>query len=205
MGYELDWDKLIDFKEEDMKDSWDEPKLGIPFALDTTYLKREFTLEIVAWNLKRENLEQTKKVAQYILENFNGLFETAWTAHYYFYRKNVDCMLQEFYQKINFEYPYYTIRIELNCDYLMDGVARYHIVVATDDDLSDDNIRLYMRDNKCWACDTNNDGTAILVSANFEDIFIPEMAEGVRKTFEKVYAQMEEEQFPFVRSFTETD
>ena len=74
MGYELDWDKLIDFKEEDMKDSWDEPKLGIPFALDTTYLKREFTLEIVAWNLKRENLEQTKKVAQYILENFNGLF-----------------------------------------------------------------------------------------------------------------------------------
>ena len=34
MSYKLDWDKLIDFQAED-KD--DEPKLSVPFSLDTTY------------------------------------------------------------------------------------------------------------------------------------------------------------------------
>ncbi len=199
MNYEFDWDKLIHYDEDE---TMDEPKQSIPFSLDTTYLKQEFTLDFVVWNLKRENLEQTKKVVQYILDNFNGLFETAWTAFYYFYYDNLDCTLPEFYQMIDFENPYYTIRVEINSDYLMDGIARYHFVAATDENLSDDDIRLYMRDNKCWAADTNNDGTAILVSANFEDIYIPEMIEGERKAFERVYEKMEEEQFPFVKSFS---
>ena len=195
MDYELDWDKLID--------SDDTPKLSIPFSLDTTHLKQEFTLDIVVWHLTTERLEQTQKVVNYILENFNRLFETGWTALYYFYIDNAHCSLTEFYQKIDFEYPYYTIRVELNCDYLMDGIARYHFIAATDDNLSDDNIRLYMRDNKCWGCDTNNDGVAILGSANYEDLYIPDAAEGMRKAFEKVNAKLEAEQFLFAKPFCE--
>ncbi len=201
MDYRLDWNKLIDFEE---NNTMDIPKLSIPFFLDTFCLKREFTLDIVVWNLTAANLEQTKKVVYYILENFNRLFETAWTAHYHFYYDNIRCTLDEFYQKINFEYPdYYTIRLELNSDYLTDGIARYHFVVATDDDLSDDDIRLYMKDNRCWGCDTNNDGTAILESADFADLFVPEMVEAVQWSFKKLYAKMEEEQFLFAPSFCE--
>ena len=85
----------------------------------------------------------------------------------------------------------------------MDGIARYHFIAATDDNLSDDNIRLYMRDNKCRACDTNNNGEAILGSANVEDLYVPDAAEGMRKAFEKVNAKLESEQFLFAKPFCE--
>lgn len=199
MNYELDWKKLIDFVGNDKEY---EPKLRVPFSLDTIHLRQEFALDIVVWNLTSANLEQTKKVVYYILANFSRLFETAWTAHYHYYFDNVHCTLAEFYQKIDFEHPdHYTIRLELNSNYLTDNIARYHFVVATDNDLSEDNIRLYMRDNKCWGCDTNNEGMAILISANYEDVLIPEIAAAVEKDFEKIYAKMEEEQFLFAKSF----
>ncbi|MDE6590023.1 MAG: hypothetical protein K2K53_06705, partial [Oscillospiraceae bacterium] len=147
MEYALNLDKFIDFNENGEEY---EPKLRIPFSLDTAYLKRDFSLDIVVWKLSSENLEQTKQVVHYILENFNTLFETAWTAHYYFYFDNAHCTLDEFFRQINFEsQDDYVIRVEINSEYLMDGAARYHFVVHTDDDLSEDNIRLYMRDNKC--------------------------------------------------------
>ena len=198
MDYVLDWKQLIEFKPTTMTD-W--PKVRIPFQLDTPYLKREFTLSLVIWNLTEETLAQTKGVVDYLLTNFNKLFETAWTALYYFYRQNLQCSLAEFYQeKIDFNTMYYySIQIELNCNYLMDGVPRYHFVVATADDLSDDNLRLYMQDNKCWACDTNNDGTAILASANFEDISL--CAASVRKSFEAVYQKMDRGQFQYAPQF----
>ncbi len=63
MDYILDWNKLIDFEE---NNTMDIPKLSIPFFLDTSCLKREFTLDIVVWNLTAANLEQTKKVVYYI-------------------------------------------------------------------------------------------------------------------------------------------
>ena len=198
INYELNWEKLIDFK---VKDIDDEPKLRVPSSLDTTHLKREFNLDIVVWNLTPTNLEQTKKVVYYILENFDRLFETAWTAHYHYYSYNLDCTLAEFYQKIDFTYYYFAIRLELNSNYLTDNIARYHFVVATDDDLSEDNIRLYMRDNKCWGCDTNNEGMAILMSANYEDLSTPEVVAAVKTDFEKIYAQMEKERFAFAKQF----
>ncbi len=200
MDYNFDWNKLIDFKGNTKEK---EPKLTTPFFLDTTSLKRDFTLDIVVWKLKAENLEQTKKVVHYILTNFNQLFETAWTALYYYYFEQIQCTLSEFYQMICFDSSYYSIRVELNSDYLTDGIARYHFVVKTDDALSEDDIRLYMRDNKCCACDTNNDDTAILVSANFEDIYIPEMAEAVKKNFEKQYEKIAQEQITLAPSFCE--
>ena len=60
-----------------------------------------------------------------------------------------------------------------------------------------------MRDNKCWGCDTNNDGVAILGSANYEDLYIPDAAEGMRKAFEKVNAKLAAEQFLFAKPFCE--
>lgn len=199
MNYELDWNKLIDFKENDKED---EPRLRIPFSLDATHLKQEFNLDIVIWNLTPTNLEQTKKVVYYVLENFDRLFETAWTALYHYYSYNLDCTLAEFYQKIDFEsFDYYTIRLELNSNYLMDNIARYHFVVATDDDLSEDNIRLYMRDNKCWGSDTNNESMAILIGANYEDVSMPDVVAAVKIDFEKIYTKMEKEQFLFAKSF----
>ena len=196
---ELNWNKLIDFVRNDKED---EPRLRIPFSLDATHLKREFNLDIVVWNLTPTNLEQTKKVVNYILENFDRLFETAWTASYHYYSYNLDCTLAEFYQKIDFAHSdYFTIRLELNSNYLTDNIARYHFVVATEDDLSEDNIRLYMRDNKCWGCDTNNESLAILISANYEDMSMPEVVAAVKIDFEKIYTKMEKEQFLFAKSF----
>lgn len=200
MNYELDLVKLIRFRENNVRD---DPKLSIPFSINTTYLNQEFALDVVVWNLTAENLKQTKKVIQYILMNFSKLFETAWTALYYYYMEQAQCSLAEFYQKIDFDYPYYSIRIELNSNYLEDSIARYHFVVATENDLSEDNIRLYMRDNKCWACDTNNEGLAILAGANFEDLYTPQLAEEMKESFEKSYEKMEKEQFQFAKSFCE--
>ena len=193
--------KLIDFQEHDEEY---EPKLRFPFSLDTAYLKQDFTLDIVVWNLKVENLEQTKKVIHYILTNFNKLFETAWIAFYYWYSDNTDCTLAEFFRQVDFESSDYSaIRVELNSDYLTDGTARYHFVVHTDDSLSEDDIRLYMRDNKCCASDTNNEGMAILSSANFADFYGSEAAEAVMKGFEKQYEKMESEQVLLAPSFLE--
>jgi len=58
-----------------------------------------------------------------------------------------------------------------------------------------------MRDNKCWGIDSNNDGVAILESANYGDLFIPEVVEEVTDILEKLYVKMEEEQFPFAPLF----
>lgn len=58
MNYELDWKKLIDFVGNDKEY---EPKLRVPFSLDTTHLRQEFALDIVVWNLTSANLEQTKR------------------------------------------------------------------------------------------------------------------------------------------------
>lgn len=44
MNYELDWKKLIDFVGNDKEY---EPKLRVPFSLDTTHLRQEFALDIV--------------------------------------------------------------------------------------------------------------------------------------------------------------
>ncbi len=187
MGYNLDYEKLLDIKK-------GEPKMSVPFSLDTEYLKQDFTLDIVVWKLKAENLERTKRVVRYILENFNRLFETAWTALYHYYFEQIQCNLPEFFRMISFDSPRYSIRVEINSDYLSDGVARYHFVVKTEDSLSEDDIRLYMQGNKCCACDTNNDDAAILVSANFEDIYIPEMTKAVEKGFEEQYQKMAREQ-----------
>lgn len=192
MDHKLDLNKLIDYK--GSGEEW-EPKLRLPFSLDTEYIKRDFLLDIVVWKLTSENLEQTQRVVRYILENFSRLFETAWTAFYHMYENNVDCTLAEFFQQIDFEPSlYYTIRIEINSDSLADGEARYHFVVHTDADLSDDDIRLYMRDNQCCATDTNNDSGVIQESADFGNIYNPEVAEAVRKAFEKAYEKMKQEQ-----------
>lgn len=192
MKDKLDLNKLIDYK--GSSEEW-EPKLRLPFSLDTEYIKRDFPLDIVVWRLTSENLEQTQRVVRYILENFSRLFETAWTAFYHMYENNVDCTLDEFFQKIDFEPSlYYTIRIEINSDSLADGEARYHFVVHTDAELSDDDIRLYMRDNQCCAADTNNDSGVIQESADFGDLYNQEAAEAVRKVFEKAYEKMKQEQ-----------
>ena len=58
-----------------------------------------------------------------------------------------------------------------------------------------------MRDNKCWGCDTNNEGMAILMSANYEDLSTPEVVTAVKTDFEKIYAQMEKERFAFAKQF----
>ncbi len=98
----IDWDHLINFQE-DNEDDW-QPKATIPFFLDTPYLKREFPLDIVVWNLTEDTLDITKKVVEYVLSNFNKLFETAWTGLYYFCCAYMDDevinnhSLTEFYQ-----------------------------------------------------------------------------------------------------------
>ena len=143
------------------------PLVKVRFSLDTPYLKRDFNLDLVIWNINEDNLEQTEQVVHYVLKNFNKLFETGWTALYYQLRRCDDRVaahtLQEFFvEQIDFESPYYEIQIEINCDHLEDGQARYCFVVSTTCDcykwmIADDNMRVYMIGNRAGGFNDNND------------------------------------------------
>ncbi|MBO5031919.1 MAG: hypothetical protein J6D08_08560 [Lachnospiraceae bacterium] len=157
--------KELDIRQFIMLQESDNPLVKIRFFLDTAYLKRDFILDLVIWNLSEDNLEQTKKIVYYVLNNFGKLFETGWTALYY-YLCGVDSNVKEhtmqefFVEQVDFENPYYTIQLEMNCDHLEDGQARYCFVVATACDyrkwmIADDNMRVYMTGNK--ACGFNDD------------------------------------------------
>ena len=161
---ELDIRQFIPLQEDEAG-----PLVKIRFSLDTPYLKRDFNLDLIIWNLNEDNLERTEHVVRYALKNFNKLFESGWTALYYQLRRVDDRVaehtLQEFFvEQIDFESPYYEIQIEINCDHLEDGQARYCFVVSTTCDcykwmIADDDMRVYMIGNRaCGFNDNNDDG-----------------------------------------------
>lgn len=161
---ELNIRDFIPLQEED-----DGPLVKVRFSLDTPYLKRDFDLDLIIWNLNEENLERTERVVRYVLNNFNKLFETGWTALYHqlcrvdVYHRAAEHTLQEFFvEQIDFESPYYQIQLEINCDHLEDGQARYCFVVSTTCDyrkwmIADDDMRVYMIGNRAGGFNDNND------------------------------------------------
>lgn len=204
---ELNWEKFMLFQASEEEE---EPKISIPFLLDTPYLKKDFNLDLVIWNLSEHNLEITKKVVHYVLNNFNKLFETAWTTLYHYlcavesYPDVAEHTLAEFYEKqIDFESPYYSIQLEINSEHLADGAARYCFVVATVCSykkwmISDDDMRLYMVDNKCCNADTNNDNMQILNEC--EDLYANACMEEI---LAKIYEKMSGENFQYAERFCE--
>lgn len=54
-----------------------EPLIKLGFSLDTAYLKQDFNLDLIIWNLSEDNLERTERIISYILKNFGKLFERA--------------------------------------------------------------------------------------------------------------------------------
>ena len=104
-----------------------------------------------------------------MLKHFNRLFETGWTALYHYlckiepYPSTAEHTAEEFFvEQVDFENPYYTIQLEINCEHLKDGEARYCFVVATVSDcgrwmIADDNMRVYMVGNKACGFNDNND------------------------------------------------
>ena len=101
----LDWKNFMELQAKDVC-----PKISFPFLLDTPYLRKNFNLDLIIWNLSDDNLAITKKVVNYVLQNFNKLFETAWTALYHFLCSCAACgiaisdeidkgTLSEFYEK----------------------------------------------------------------------------------------------------------
>ena len=200
---ELDIRQFISLQEEEG------PLVKIPFFLDTNYLKQDFILDLVIWNLSEDNLEQTERVVHYVLGHFGKLFETGWTALYYHLCK-VDSEVAEhtiqkfFVEQVEFENPYYTIQLEINCDHLKDGQARYCFVVATTCDcykwmIADDNMRVYMIGNKACGFNDNNDDGQMMGPLEECGMFYgmePMLAEG--------YKKMEQDGFQFVEPFEET-
>lgn len=164
MYNELNWEKLL------QQNDGACVKTSIPFSMNTTYLQKDFRLDIIIRNLSEDNLAFTKKLVSYVLTNFDKLFETGWTAFYYD-RASIPELevaghtLQEFYEEqIDFahEEDYYSIQLEINCEHFSDGIPRYCFVVQTaycDWMIAEDNMRLYMIDNKCWGFNDNNDDT----------------------------------------------
>lgn len=179
-------------------------QVKVRFSLDTPYLKRDFNLDLIIWNLNEANLEQTERVVRYVLNNFNKLFETGWTTLYRHLRK-VDVYgrvaehtIQEFFvEQIDFECPYYQIQLEMNCDHLEDGQARYCFVVSTTCDyykwmIADDDMRVYMNGNRACGFNDNNDNRQMQES--LEDC---EMFYGMGALLEEHYTEMEGEGFQF--------
>ena len=167
---ELDWEQFITLQESNAEEG---PLIKLAFSMDTPYLQKDFNLDLIIWNLTRDNMEHTKKVVYYVLKNFNKLFETAWTTLYYYLRDVTpyfgEHTLKEFYEEqVDFESTYYSIQLEINCDYLHDGAARYCFVVATTCSskkwmISDDDMRVYMIGNKVSSFDSNNDDTQMCI------------------------------------------
>lgn len=199
---ELDIRTLIPLQE-----SEDGALVKVRFSLDTPYLKRDFVLDLIIWNLTQDNLERTERVVRYVLNNFNKLFETGWTALYRYLRK-VDCRVAEhtvqefFVEQIDFESSYYQIQLELNCDHLEDGQARYCFVVSTTCDyrkwmIADDNMRVYMNGNR--ACGFNDDNDDGQLRYDLEDCEFY----GMSPVLAEHYAKMEAEGFQFAEPFEE--
>jgi len=203
--YELDWKKLIELQEKN-----ELPKIRIPFSLNTSYLKRKFGLDVIIWNLSEKNLEQTKRMVLFVLENFDALFETGWTALYYYLCANPDPgaeedvsehTLQEFFEdQIDFEHEeqYYLIQLEVNCKHFKDSIPRYCFVVQTICDYSkwmiaEDNMRLYMVGNKCWGFNDNNDD--MQMAEPLENV--PYYNGGNKKLLTAIYKKMSQEGFSF--------
>lgn len=199
---ELDYQQFITLRQNN-----EEPLIKLLFSINTPYLQRDFYLDLIIWNLSDDNMEITKKVVYYVLKNFSKLFETGWTALYHY-----SCLcnigdvaehtLKEFYEEqIDFEYPYYSIQLEINCEHLSDGAARYCFVVATISDyqkwmISDDNMRVYMNGNKACSYNTNNDDTQIL--DDLEDCHMMYEAGGM---MDKAYEKMNADHFQYAEIF----
>ena len=188
-----------------LQESEDGPLAKLRFFLDTPYLKRDFSLDLIIWNLTEENLDRAERVVRYVLKNFNKLFETGWTALYRYLRK-VDCRVAEhtvqefFVEQIDFESSYYQIQLEINCGHLEDGQARYCFVVSTTCDyrkwmIADDNMRVYMIGNKaCGFNDNNDDGQ---MQYDLEDCEFY----GMGPMLAEHYAELESEGFRFAEPF----
>lgn len=188
-----------------LQESENGPLVKLRFFLDTPYLKRDFSLDLIIWNLTEENLDRTERVVRYVLKNFSKLFETGWTALYRYLRK-VDCRVAEhtvqefFVEQIDFESSYYQIQLEINCGHLEDGQARYCFVVSTTCDyrkwmIADDDMRVYMNGNRaCGFNDNNDDGQ---MQYDLEDCEFY----GMGSMLAEHYAKMEEEGFRFAEPF----
>lgn len=191
-----------------LQEDKDGPLLKLRFSLDTTWLKKDFILDLVIWNLSEDNLEQTERVVRYVLDNFNRLFETGWTILYHYlckiepYPSVARHTIQEFFvEQVDFESHYYTIQLEINCDHLKDGQARYCFVVATTCNyrkwtISDDDMRIYMIGNKACGVNDNNDDCQMRDTLEIcEDFY--EMGEWLSEGYDIMRA----EGFQFAESF----
>ncbi len=189
------------------------PLVKIRFCLDTPYAKRDFDLDLIIWRLSEQNRARTEKIVQYVLKNFNKLFETGWTALYHPLCRGYDSetaahTIQEFFeQQIDFESAYYTIQLEMNCDHQEDGAARYCFVVATpcgDWMIADDDVRVYMSGNKACGFNDNNDDCQMQESLETCDMFYGyEIERGLRpgKLLKNEYAQMDQDGFLYAEPF----
>ncbi len=200
---ELDWTELVEMQKEDSSGVGILVKL--PGSLNTPYLKKDFDLDLIIWNISDDKVENVKKVVHYVYANFDKLFETGWTLLYHHLcplDSNVaEHSLEDFFvDQIDFESPYYSVQLEINCDHLEDGEARYCFVVATACGykkwmISDDDMRMYMVNNKCRSFETNNDDMQI-------DEYSQEYLYSENKEFGKTaYEKMEEADFQYAIPF----
>ncbi len=199
----IDWNEFIELQESEVEEG---PLIKIPFSLNTPYIQKDFNLDLIIWNLSDDTMELTKKVISYVLRNFDKLFETGWTILYYYlceaepYPEVSERTLSEFYkEQIDFTSPYYSIQLEINTKHLVDDIARYCFVVSTTCEydkwmISDDNMRVYMVDNKCRCFDTNNDA-AQMMGEDFDEYLYEDW------NFSDIYTKMEEEGFQYAISF----
>lgn len=203
----LDWHQFIELQKNEAEEG---PLIKIPFSLNTPYLQKDFNLDLIIWNLSDDKMEITQKVVYYVLQNFDKLFETGWTVLYYnsihLDPEIAEHTLSEFYkEQIDFTSPYYSIQLEINSKHLADGIARYCFVVSTVCQydkwmISDDDMRVYMVDNKCCKFDTNNDDTQMTETNR---TFLYGNDKEVKKRFSTEYKKMEQEGFQYAKSFQE--
>ena len=199
---DLDIRQFIPLQEDE-----DGPLVKVRFSLDTPYLKRDFILDLIIWNLNEENLGRTERVVRYVLNNFNKLFETGWIALYRFlcqlpHDDTKEHTVEEFFrEQIDFDSPYYQIQLEINCDHLADGQARYCFVVSTTCDyrkwmIAEDNMRVYMIGNRACGFNDNNDSGQMRCSLEDCAMFY-EMGR-------TVYEAMVQDGFQFAEPFEES-
>lgn len=198
---ELDWNWYMEEENEY------EPLQKVDFHFETPYFSMDTKLNIILWNLSEENINQTKKVISYILNNFSKLFETAWlTARNYLLLVEPGGVVSErseedFYrEQIAIKSPCNELQIDINCKHIEKGQAYYCFVVPTICDykkwmISDDDLRLFMISNQCVKVDTNNVDDVLSYSGE------PVEYQVENQIFEKANLMLKESGFDYAEEF----
>lgn len=152
-------------------------ELNIKMNIQSPYLNKTQDMKFIFYNLTKATKKIGLRTLDYIFSNFSNLLNNAMYAFaclhkfefpdYYYealaynndeeydQKEPVKRTLQDFYDLIRWEDG--GIRIQMDCDLVAEGIARYSFIIDTDYDFSDDGFQFIMQLDKMIGLESAND------------------------------------------------